>query len=130
MVKSILILEDEPEIIENLKFDLKDFAESLFFSSNGKEALILLKEKEVDCIISDIHMDEMDGVTFIKKARELGIEKPVIFLTGQNGLYLIDKFSGPDVSIETLGETEFLFKPYQVEDLKNAITKLTNSKNP
>ena len=62
----------------------KCLAEATYFiASNGEEALELFKINKIDLIISDIKMPKMDGLTFLKKLRELHNDIPFIFLTAR-----------------------------------------------
>ncbi|MFZ5986438.1 MAG: hybrid sensor histidine kinase/response regulator [Bacillota bacterium] len=68
--RTVLVAEDTP-LFQRLE---KDYLETAGFNvlmaPNGKEALQILQEKEVDLVISDIQMPEMDGLELIKKIRE------------------------------------------------------------
>ena len=46
----------------------------------------ILQSKEVDLIISDMKMPEMDGINFLKRIREEGIQIPVIFYSSEIGI--------------------------------------------
>ncbi len=80
--ENILVVDDEPDIREGIIL-LNDIESRNFQSaSNGVEALELLKKHHFDVVVSDISMPKMPGTELIKKARELGIETPFIFISG------------------------------------------------
>jgi len=79
----VLIVDDEPSIVEIAKALLQDIGYEVFTAENGEDGLNCLKEHvDIDCVISDINMPVMDGIDFIKGARDHSIEIPFIFFTG------------------------------------------------
>ncbi|MGK5085619.1 response regulator [Bdellovibrionota bacterium FG-1] len=79
----ILIVEDSATMRNNVVRLLRatkkgyEFAEAI----NGKEALACLSETRPDCILCDILMPVMDGLTFLESLKAAGIKIPVIMLT-------------------------------------------------
>ena len=73
MKPTILLVEDNEEMLEFIADDLGE-KYNVFKSSNGKEALEVLKAEPIQLVISDVMMDVMDGFelcTIIKKSFEL-----------------------------------------------------------
>ena len=79
MKGNLLLIDDETELSESMKQLLEDDAHEIFIAANGAEALELLVQKKIDCIVSDIKMPVMDGLRFMKLAREKGFQRPIIF---------------------------------------------------
>ena len=105
MNKSILIVEDETRI----RFLLRDyFAKeknfTIYEAENGLEALNIFKEKKIDLIILDIMMPVMDGLTALKKIREVSTV-PVVLLTAKGQEE--DKLQGYDY-----GADDYMTKPF------------------
>jgi len=117
--KVILIVDDEIHIVEILKTMLTPFVDAIFTAYNGLEALNLVKKHpEIDVILSDIKMPVMDGMTFIKNAREAKIDKPFIFFTGYGSeQYMMDALK--------YGAFDFLNKPH-FESLEEIVLKALN----
>ncbi|UGY11838.1 response regulator (plasmid) [Bradyrhizobium septentrionale] len=67
------------------------------------------------CVITDLSMPEMSGIDLLREIRALGFDWPVIVVTGQGDVTL---------AVEALraGATEFIEKPYEADDLLNALT--------
>lgn len=81
-LKTILIVDDEHEVLDVLKELLNEYAENILGALNGKAALDLLESHIVDCIISDINMAPINGPEFLKKVieKQLG-HVPFLFYT-------------------------------------------------
>lgn len=85
--KTVLIAEDTP-LFQRLEKDyLETAGYNVLMAQNGKEALKILKEKDVDVVVSDIQMPEMDGLELINKIRQDDSLKnmPVIAVTSMTG---------------------------------------------
>ncbi|WP_086350606.1 response regulator transcription factor [Candidatus Enterococcus clewellii] len=66
----ILAVDDEKEIIKLLKLYLERDELTLHEAYNGKEALVVLKERQIDLLIVDIMMPEINGFELIKQVRK------------------------------------------------------------
>jgi len=105
--EKILIIEDDPEIQEMLKFAFAREGWRLLQASTGEEGLKLLRDKGADCIILDIMLPGMDGLKTLKKIRE---DKklqtlPIIMCTAR----------GEEADIVAgleLGADDYVVKPY------------------
>ena len=82
---NVLLVDDDPEIATFIKLKLSREAPQFSFSfvESGTECLEYIKEKPVDCILSDFQMPGMDGMELLRSIREAGGDVPFIFLTGQ-----------------------------------------------
>lgn len=101
---TILITDDDKDIIELLRLYIENEGNNVIIASNGKEALDLVRTSKVDCILLDIMMPEMNGFQLIKEIRK-EIILPVIFLTAKNNIN--DKILGLD-----LGADDYIVKPF------------------
>lgn len=117
--KVILIVDDEVHIVEILKTMLTPLVDQVYTGNNGQEGLEIIKEHpEIDVILSDIKMPVMDGISFIKNVRDLGINKPFVFFTGYGSeQYMMDALK--------FGAFDFLNKPH-FESLEEIVTKALN----
>ena len=61
MLKKILIMDDEPDVVEALGTRLKAQSYSVILTKSGKETLVKVKELRPDLIILDVMMPDMDG---------------------------------------------------------------------
>ena len=113
---TILIIEDEKELRENLKvfFDIRKY--DTLTASNGKEALSVLDNHKPDIIICDVKMPEMDGYALLQKIRkrEAFAATPFLFLTAKTSYE--DARTGMN-----LGADDYLYKPFSYKELEAAV---------
>ncbi len=112
---NILVVDDEVElgtiIGTNLEFSGFDHA----FAASGDEALALMKEQKFDLVVCDFVMPGMDGFTFFKETRHLGLTLPFIFCSGLD--------ETPYKNDLPQGVVAFIQKPFPMSDLMDTITK-------
>lgn len=82
MLNTILITDDESEILEVLELYLENDGFSVIKAANGLEALNAIKQEKIDMAIIDIMMPEIDGLRLLKKIREQS-NIPVIILSAK-----------------------------------------------
>lgn len=85
----ILLVDDEPDILEFLSFNLEKAGYTVFKASNGKDAIKLAKQQIPHLIILDVMMPEMDGIETCEELRKIPqLNTTVItFLTARNEDY-------------------------------------------
>ena len=85
----ILVVDDEPDILEFLSYNLKREGFKVFVASSGKSAIQMATENIPDLILLDVMMPEMDGIETCEKLRELSEMKNTIiaFLTARGEDY-------------------------------------------
>lgn len=103
-MKNILICDDEKDIVNALKIYLTDPDYRIFEAYNGKEALELVQEKDIQLVLMDLMMPVMDGLTAMAKIREIS-NVPIIILTAKSEE--TDKFVGLN-----LGADDYITKPF------------------
>lgn len=84
---------------------------------NGEEAILALQQRKYDVILMDIQMPKMDGYEAIRKAREIGIDTPIIALTA-------NAVVGQREKCIEVGATDYVTKPMNRESIKQIIDKL------
>lgn len=101
---SILICDDEKDIVSALKIYLSAEGYDILTANDGVEALKILENNEVHLVLMDIMMPEMDGISTVVKLRETS-NVPVIFLTAKGED--TDKVLGLN-----LGADDYITKPF------------------
>jgi DNA-binding response OmpR family regulator len=107
----VLIVEDERSIRQAIQFELNDEGYDVHCASGFQEALSALRAFEYDLIISDIFLDDGNGVQLMETARKLNKKIPFI---------VISAFPDSDLAIQvkTVLNDRFFEKPFYAEDLK------------
>jgi two-component system, cell cycle response regulator len=123
MLPTILLVDDEEEILEFLERVLKD-KYTVFKAENGKEALAKLQTEAVQLVVSDVMMPEMDGFALCKiiKSNFEYSHIPVILLTAKNTIQ--SKVEGLE-----LGADAYIEKPFSKEHLLAQISSLIANRN-
>lgn len=104
MKGNLLIVDDEPLLLQRLKFNLEEYADKIFTAKNGIEALKVLAQETIHCVVCDINMPMMNGVEVLKNIRELKHTTPFIFYTGHGNKELM-------MEAARYGAFDFLDKP-------------------
>jgi len=103
-VKNILIVDDEPDIREILRYNLEKEGFSITEAVDGNDALDKLS-KDLDLAILDIMMPGKDGYEVCRKIREQGNTLPIVFLTAMDREF--DEVRGLEV-----GGDDYVRKPF------------------
>lgn len=110
-MKKILLVDDEVDILEFLKYNLEQDNFEVLVSSNGKDALKKISQNP-DLIVLDIMMPEMDGFEVYEQIKKNKVYQdiPIIFLTAKSGE--TDEIKGLD-----LGASDYIQKPISPKKL-------------
>jgi YesN/AraC family two-component response regulator len=112
----VLIVDDEPDFVESVDWQLTKRRYRVFTALSGEDALDLLRQERVDVLVADIRMPCMDGIELIRRAAGIDPDLQSIVLTGHGGV---------DTAIEAmrLGAINYLRKPVGVDELDMAVQK-------
>ena len=119
MRKKILVVEDEPDQLEVIRFTLKNAGFAIGTATNGIDALKKAQTVSPDLIIMDVMMPELDGFAVCETLRgnPATASIPVLMLTG-----LCSHISRL-VAYES-GATDYVIKPFDAEQLVSKVEKL------
>ncbi len=106
----ILIIEDDAELADAMKFRLEKEDFLVDICHDGEEGLYYMKENIHDLVILDRMLPSLSGVNILKTARKSHISTPVIFLTALGELN--DKVTGLEC-----GADDYIVKPFAFEEL-------------
>jgi DNA-binding response OmpR family regulator len=116
MKKKILVIDDDPKIVQALQIRLKSAGYEVLTAADGVYGLHLAREGKPDLVILDIMMPVGGGFSVAHRLREQALEVPVIFITAS-------KQAGLREMANHLGTVGFLEKPYEPEELLAAVAK-------
>ena len=109
LMYNVLVCDDDKAIVDSTAIYLKAENYRVFSAFNGKEALEVLSQNEIHCVIMDIMMPVMDGITATLKIREKS-NVPVIFLSAKSED--TDKIAGLG-----FGADDYVTKPFSPLEL-------------
>ncbi|MHA3796941.1 two-component system response regulator GlrR [Klebsiella pneumoniae] len=119
----LLLVDDDPGLLKLLGMRLVSEGYSVVTAESGPEALRVLGREKVDLVISDLRMDEMDGLQLFSEIQKGHPGMPVIILTAHGSI--------PDaVAATQQGVFSFLTKPVEKDALYKAIDEALEQRSP
>jgi DNA-binding NtrC family response regulator len=117
MPEAILVADDEPGIRESLAEVLRDAGHAVETAPDGSAALVALEGHDFGIVITDLRMPGADGLTVLKRAREISPQTLGIVMTAHASV---------DTAIEALraGATDYILKPVVFDDLLGKVDRL------
>jgi DNA-binding response OmpR family regulator len=112
---NILYIEDELKLFKDISDILGDFVKKVYGALNIKEAHEIIKNENIDAIVSDIMLKDESSLGFLKNLKfELGVKTPII---------LISVFSNIDLIMEAikLNAESYIIKPIKAKELLNCL---------
>lgn len=114
----ILVVEDEPRIVADIRRGLEAANYAVETVADGNEAWFKGETEDYDAIVLDLGLPRLDGLSVLRRLREAGIATPVLVLTARDGWR--DKVEGIDA-----GADDYLAKPFQMEELLARLRAIT-----
>jgi DNA-binding NtrC family response regulator len=116
----VLLLDDEPIVGKRLKPALEKLGCSVEVFENPRLALERFAQKNFDIVVTDIRMDEVDGIQVLEEVLAKSKRTKVIMITG---------YAMMSVAREAMekGAFDFISKPFSPDDLRRVITKAAES---
>ncbi len=122
--KKILIVDNDPNVLNQLDEILQAAGYSVVGSTGGDDALHILIQTEIDLVITDLIMPKLSGSELAKKIRNLEDELPIIYLSGAlNAKEVFDKDKN-DLKIAKL-----LSKPFNAQQVLDSIAQVLGGAN-
>ncbi|ENZ8052008.1 TPA: two-component system response regulator GlrR [Klebsiella pneumoniae] len=119
----LLLVDDDPGLLKLLGMRLVSEGYSVVTAESGPEALRVLGREKLDLVISDLRMDEMDGLQLFSEIQKGHPGMPVIILTAHGSI--------PDaVAATQQGVFSFLTKPVDKDALYKAIDEALEQRSP
>ena len=106
----ILLIEDDPVLLDQVRTSLEDNGYSVDSASDGEEGHYLGDTEPYDAVILDLGLPKIDGITVLEKWRKENKKYPVLILTARDRWS--EKVAGFDA-----GADDYLTKPFQMEEL-------------
>jgi len=115
----VLIVDDEEHTRLGYAEVLRLEGYNVDAAENGREAFLMLQEKDFDVVVTDLRMPEIDGMSLIERIRQIKKDQKIIIITAF-GTFKSYK------QAKDAGVTMFLNKPVRAKDLKEAVWQILN----
>ena len=120
-VASVLIVDDEIDLCESVQFIFDDGNYRTFLAHNVGQAFQLVKDEEIDFVVSDIRMPGESGLDLLKKIKDYNpISPQVILVTGYSDV--------KEAEAKAAGAVAMIRKPVMLEDLFETVERLRTSR--
>ncbi len=116
MPKRILVIDDEPMIVESVSYNLKQEGFEVVAAGDGEAGLGLAEAGEFDLILLDLMLPGIDGLEICRRLRKQS-EIPIIMLTAKEGE--IDRVLGLE-----LGADDYVTKPFSMRELMARVKRV------
>jgi two-component system, NtrC family, response regulator PilR len=120
---SVLVVDDERSMREFLEILLNKEGYLVTLAANGEEAFRFLEKDKYDVMVTDIRMEDIDGIDVLKKAKALCPETIVI---------MISAFATAETAVEAMkeGAYDYIPKPFKVREFKKILKDALDSRKP
>ena len=121
-MSKILVVDDELNMRLVLCALLKKEGYEVFAAADGQDALKILKQEDVDVVVTDLKMPKLDGMGLLERMVDQYSATPVIIITAHGTV-------ATAVDALKKGAFDYITKPFEQDDLKNVISKAINTRN-
>ncbi len=121
MKKKILVIEDDPDVLENIVELLREESYEVLGARNGMEGYGYVKTYHPDLVLCDIAMPLLDGLELLKlfRGEKVNFDKPFIFLSARISRENVREGM-------SLGADDYLTKPFTRKEILDAVTTRLN----
>ena len=121
-MNAILIVDDEPNYLIVLSELLKDEGFEVYTASDGLKALSIVKDVDLDMVISDMQMPGMDGMSLLTEIKKVDVDLPVMIITA---------YAEVEKAVEAMqaGAFSYLAKPFSNDELIVSINKAVSHRS-
>src|SRR4051794_39662917 len=119
--KKVLLVDDDPEIIESIRYALENKGYQIFVARDGNQGLAMVESEDPDLVILDMMMPKRSGFLVLEKLRRTRtIPVRVIMITANEG-------ARHKAYAEMLGVDDYIRKPFAMDKLIEAVQRLLAS---
>jgi len=114
--RKILVVDDEAIARDNLAFILKKDGYLPLLAENGQQAIEILRQEEVDLVLTDLRMKGQDGIAVLTETKNLWPSTEVVVITG---------YASVDTAVEAMshGAYYYIAKPFKINELRAIVEK-------
>lgn len=115
--KRILVIDDDPELLEFILQGLKAIGYDAESRKSGTDGVAAFIDRSFDLVIADYMLSDISGIELLRKLREIRAEVPFVIITGYPLAY-------PPSSAKADGVDAYLRKPFRINQMEQVITSL------
>ena len=116
--KRILLVDDDPEIIDSLRYALSSKGYEILIARDGNQGLAVAEREDPDLVILDMMMPKRSGFLVLERLRRTRpVPLRIIMITANEG-------SRHKAYAEMLGVDDYIRKPFAMDRLVNSVTRL------
>jgi len=116
-LRNLLLVDDEPQILNSLKRELRDECYRIHTAEGGRAGLEILKKNDIGVVLSDQMMPEMDGIAFLEEVKRLKPDAVRMILTAHGS------FESASKAINRSNVFGYLTKPWRTDDLQASLRR-------
>ena len=118
MSKTVLVIDDSGSFRTVVRMALQKAGYEVIEAGDGQDAVGKLDGRKINCMVCDVNMPRMDGITFVKHVKTTSYKfTPVIMLTTESQ-------EGKKAEGRAAGARAWITKPFQPSQLVDAVNKL------
>lgn len=119
----VLIIDDEEDMCWAVAKGMQQEGYQVAIATGGPRGLELFQREGASVVLLDLKMPGMDGLEVLRRVRETDEKVPVILITGHGDM---------DVAMEAIssGATGYIIKPFQMDDLRQAVQRVLSDCQP
>ena len=114
----VLIVDDDPDIIESIRFALKSKEVEVLIARDGNQGLAMAEKEEPDLVILDMMMPKRSGFLVLEQLRQTSL-RPMRFI-----MITANEGNRHKQYAETLGVDEYIQKPFPMDRLLGSVERL------
>ena len=119
--KRVLIVDDDPDIIESLRYAITAKGHEVIVARDGNQGLVMAEREEPDLLILDMMMPKRSGFLVLEKLRRSrDVPMRIIMITANEG-------SRHKAYAEMLGVDDYIRKPFAIDRLIDSVQRLLSS---
>ena len=124
-MSSLLIIDDEPDILETTRWAFEAVGYTVYTAGTGEDALNLLRDSKPELLLIDYKLPKMSGADFLKAVRITDSKIPAIMITG-----LVHQAETIEAECEKLGTFKLLCKPLRMGEVLQTVKEAIHAADP
>jgi DNA-binding NtrC family response regulator len=116
--KRVLVIDDDPQILELIQIILEDEGHEVTTLSSGRRAVETVTDARPDLVLLDIVMQSRHGMEVLAELRQAAPDVPVVLLSGA----VTQVSDMPDIA-RALGAYDFIEKPFDAQHLVDVVNQ-------